>query len=226
VNYFKRQLAKSSVAVELGTEFESSAINEGDTDVVIVAAGGSPSLPDIPGINRRKVIKSSDLYGTLRLLLRFLSPKMLRDLTKIWMPVGKKVVIIGGGIQGCQLGEYLVKRGRQVAIVDTGEEMGEGLYPERKTRLFYWFRKKGVSLITGAKLEEVTEKGLTIITKEGQQQTLEADSIIPALPLLPNTDMVKALQGKAPEIYAIGDCEKPGIIPDATAAGWQIANKI
>ncbi len=64
------------------------------------------------------------------------------------MPVGKTAVIIGGAIQGCQLGEFLVKRGRQVTIVDTEGELGKGMYPERKTRLFYWFDKKGVTLIS------------------------------------------------------------------------------
>ena len=91
-------------------------------------------MPDIPGIDGRNVIKSSDLYGTLRFYLKIFGPKALRDLTRVWMPVGKKVVIIGGAIQGCQLGEFLVRRGRQVTIVDTEGELGKGLYPERKTR--------------------------------------------------------------------------------------------
>jgi hypothetical protein len=55
------------------------------------------------------VLKSSDLYGTLRFWLKMFGPKTLRKLTKIWMPVGKSVAIIGGAIQGCQLGEFLVR---------------------------------------------------------------------------------------------------------------------
>jgi len=226
VKYFKNRLAKSGVAIKLGADFDLSAVSRDNPDAVIVAVGGSPVLPEIPGIDRRNVIKSSDLYGTLRFFLRLLAPKTLRNLTKIWMPVGRRVVIIGGAIQGCQLGEYLVKRGRQVTIVDTAEEIGAGLYPERKTRLFYWFNKKGVSLMAGVKLVEVTENGLTLITREGEQKTIEADSIIPALPLATNTDIFNSLQGKVPEVYAIGDCENPGIIPDATAAGWQTGNKV
>ena len=80
--------------------------------------------------------------------------------------------------------------------------------------------------MAGVKLVEITEKGLTIVTKEGQQQTIEADNIIPAMPLITNLAIFESLKEKVPEIYAIGDCEKPGIIPDATAAGWQITNKI
>jgi 2,4-dienoyl-CoA reductase (NADPH2) len=226
IRFFKVQVAKLGVHIKLGMECQPSQVAELKPDVVIIAAGGMPVIPDIPGINLHKVIKSTDLYGTLRFYLRFLGPKVLRYLTRFWMPVGRKVVIIGGAIQGCQLAEFLVKRGRKVTIVDTEKELGQGLAPERKTRLFYWFAKKGVALITGVKLEEINEKGLLITTEEGKKQTLEADSIIPALPFAPNTGLLNSLQGKVPEIYTIGDCDNPGIIPDAISAGWQIANKI
>ena len=116
----------------------------------------------------KNVVSSSDLYGTLQFYLRLLGPKTLRDLTKMWMPVGKNVVIIGGAIQGCQLGEFLTKRGRKVTIVDTEEELGRMMYPERKTRLFYWFDKKGVERLAGVKLVEITDKGLSLVTKEGE----------------------------------------------------------
>ena len=195
-------------------------------DVVIWAAGGIAAIPNIPGINSRNVVSSTDLHHTLRIYLRFLGPRVLRWLTRLWMPLGKRVVIIGGAIQGCQLAELLVKRGRKVTIVDTAEELGEGLTPERKNRLFVWFRKKGVALMSGVKLGEITDKGLTITTKEGKRLTIEADNIVPAMPLAPNTEPLKSLEGKVPEIYPIGDCKEPGIIPDAIAAGWQVANKI
>ena len=76
------------------------------------------------------------------------------------------------------------------------------------------------------KVEEITDEGLTIITKEGKRQTIEADTIVPAMPLTPDTELLKSLEGKVPEIYPIGDCKEPGLIPDATAGGWLIAQKI
>jgi len=194
--------------------------------VVIWATGAIAAIPKIPGINRRNVVSSTDLQHSLRIYLRFLGPRVLRWLTRFWMPVGKRVVVIGGAIQGCQLAEFLIKRGRKVTIVDTAEELGEGLVPERKNRLFVWFRKKGVILMSGVKLEEITNKGLTITTKEGKKQTIEADSILPAMPLAPNIELLQSLEGKVPEIYPIGDFKEPGLIPDAIAGGWQVANKI
>jgi 2,4-dienoyl-CoA reductase (NADPH2) len=226
IRYFKVQIKKLGVNVHLSKEFTLSDIDKIKPDVVVLALGGTPTLPEVPGINGRNVIKSADLYGTLRFFIRFLGPKRLRSLTKIWMPISKNVVIIGGAIQGCQLGEFLTKRGRKVTIVDTEKELGKWMYPERKTRLFYWFKKKGVQLIGGVKLEEITPAGLSIIIKDDEKQLLEADKIIPAMPLAPNFELINKLKGKVPEIYTVGDCINPGIIPDATAAGWEVGNKI
>jgi 2,4-dienoyl-CoA reductase (NADPH2) len=136
------------------------------------------------------------------------------------------VVRIGGAIQGCQLAEYLIKRGREVTIVETGEEMGAWLVPERMTRLFYWFDKRGIERLTGVKLVDIDKRGLTIVTKEGETRLLEADNIIPVLPFSPNKEMLGEIEGVVAETYAIGDCDEPAVIPDATAAGWRIGNAI
>jgi 2,4-dienoyl-CoA reductase (NADPH2) len=226
IRYLKGQVTKVGVKVKLGEEFNPSVIKEIRPDVVILATGGLPAIPKIPGINRRNVVSNADLHNSLKTYLRFLEPRVLRWLTRFWMPLGKRVVVIGSGMQGCQLAEFLVKRGRKVTIVDTAEILGEELVPERKNRLFRWFCQKGVTLMTGVKYEEITDKGLIITTKEGKKLTIEADSIVPALPLTPDTELLKSLEGKVPEIYTIGDCKEPGLIPDATAGGWQIANAI
>ena len=226
INFFKTQLKKKNVEVRLGREATSSDLEEIKPDTVVVAVGGEPAYPDVPGIDSANVQKSGDLYGTLRLFLKIFGPKILRSLTSLWMPVGKNVVIIGGAIQGCQLGEYLTKRGRKVTIVDAGNGLGDGLYAERKTRLFYWFKKKGVTLIPDAKLVEITKEGLIVDLKEGRRTLLKADTIIPAMPFKANKKLFEELRNKVPEIYSIGDGDNPGLIPDATFAGWDVGNKI
>ena len=225
-HYLENQIIKSGVEIRTGKEFNLSLIDEVRPDVVILATGGIPSLPKIPGIERRNVTRSSDLNKRLNILLRFLSPGTLRWLTKFWMPVGKEVVIIGGQVAACQLAEYLVKRGRKVTIVDSNPTLGEGLIPERKNRLFSWFQKKSVKMMAGVKYEEITEEGLIVTTKEGSRLTLQADSIIPAIPLMPNTDLLNILKGKVPEIHLIGDCKEPRMIPEAITDGWKLANTI
>ena len=227
IEFFKTQVKKLDVKVKLSYEFTPADAARIKPDAVVLAVGGEPSYPDVPGFNDSGIVtKSSDLYGTVRSLLKTFGPRKLRALTKMWMPVGKKVVIIGGAIQGCQLGEFLAKQGRKVTIVDTAPEMGGGLYPERKTRLFAWFARKDVTLLPGVLLVEITKKGLTVRTKEGEEQFLEAHSIIPAMPFVPNRKLYEELKDKVPEIYSIGDGENPGLIPDSTFTGWHAGNSI
>ncbi|MBA7616757.1 Cinnamate reductase [subsurface metagenome] len=142
------------------------------------------------------------------------------------MPVGKRVVIIGGGIQGCELAEFLVKRGRKVTIVEASDELGTEMASYHKIALLRWLTKKGAVWFTGVKYEEITDKGLTIITKEGERRTIEADTIVPAIPLRPNTELFQALEGKVPEIYPIGDCREPHLILEAIADGSRIGRAI
>jgi len=227
VGYLERQIAKLGVKVILGKEVGLSTIEEIKPDAVILATGGLPSVPAIPGIYKRNVISNANLHQRLKFFLRFLRPDTLRWLTNLYMPVGKKVVIIGGGIQGMELGEFLTKRGRKVTIVDKADTPGEGMVDVSLAYLLTWFREKGVALLSGVKeYVEITDKGLTLITKEGETQTIEADSIIPALPLINNTELLESLEGKVPEVYAVGDCQEPLLIVDAIAAGSRTAREI
>jgi 2,4-dienoyl-CoA reductase (NADPH2) len=227
VSYFKRQAKKLGVKMSLGQAVSPAKIEEIKPDAIILATGGVPAVPDIPGINRPNVVSSADLHRQLKMYLRFLGPKTLRWLTKFYLPIGKRVVIIGGSLHGCELGEFLTKRGRQVTIVEKSDTLGQGMVDVIQAYLFTWFRKKGVTLISGVKeYVEITDQGLTIINKDGEKQTLAADTIIPALPLMPDMKLFESLKGKVPEIYAVGDCKEPLLIADAIGAGSQVARSM
>jgi 2,4-dienoyl-CoA reductase (NADPH2) len=227
VRYFVRQLIKLGVQIKLGKTISPEAIEMMKPDAVIIATGGVPAVPEIPGIDRPNVVSNADLHRKLKFYLRFMGPETLRWLTKFYLPVGKRVVIIGGSLHGCELGEFLVKRGRQVTIVEKADRLGEGMVDVIQAYLFTWFRKKGVTLISGVReYVEITKKGLTIINKDGERQTIEADTIIPALPLTPDMTLFESLRGKAPEIYAAGDCQEPLLIADAIGNGHKIARNI
>ena len=81
-------------------------------------------------------------------------------------------------------------------------------------------------MLTDVKYEEITDQGLIIRTKEGGKQILEADTVITALPLSPNTEFIKAMEEVVPELYPIGDCNEPGLIKDAIAAGARVGHTI
>ena len=225
--YLERQITNLGVTINLGKEATLSIIEQLKPDAVILATGGIPAVPKIPGIDRRNVVSGGELHRRLKTYLKFMEPATLRWLTKFYLPIGKRVVIIGGDIQGCELGEFLTWRGRKVTIVDKSETIGKGMVDVLQQYLFRWFRKKGVTMISGVKeYVEITDKGLTIINKDGEKQTIAANTIIPALPLTPDTGLYESLKGKVPEVYAIGDCKEPLLIADAISAGMQVARGI
>jgi pyruvate/2-oxoglutarate dehydrogenase complex dihydrolipoamide dehydrogenase (E3) component len=226
VRYLTLQITKLRVTIRLGKEVNASVIEEFKPDVVILAAGGKPAVVEIPGINGRNVIRNSTLHRTLKIYGRLLGPKALEWFTRFWMPIGKRVVIIGGAIQGCELAEFLVKRHRKVTIADTNEALGEGMTVDNQRRLFRWLDEKGVAMFTRVKYEEITGKGLVITDKEGKRTTLESDTIVLIDSLQPNTELIKSLEGAAPEVYAIGDCREPHLTAEAITDGWKIGHRI
>ncbi|MGD0794483.1 MAG: FAD-dependent oxidoreductase [Dehalococcoidales bacterium] len=226
VKYLDRQLKMLGVTKRMVKEFQPSEIELLKPDAVVLAVGGKPCVPEIPGIKRSNVISGPELHSKLKLYLRFFSVRFLRWLTKFWMPVGRNVVVIGGAIQGAELAEFLVKRGRKVTIVAGDEDIGEGLPRRKQQRLVDWLKEKRVKIITHVKYEEITDQGLVITTKDGVKQTIAADTITPASPFTPNTELFEALKGKISEIHLIGDGQEPRLIIDAIADGWRIAKTI
>jgi 2,4-dienoyl-CoA reductase (NADPH2) len=226
VNYFKIQFNKLGVKVKLGQLVNATEVDKLKPDVIIIATGGKHTVPDIPGIESKKVVSSAALHNQLKFYLRFFRPQMLEILTRLWMPIGKRVIVIGGRIQGCEVAEFLVKRGRKVTIVDNVDELGEGMTGDDKFQLFPWFEKKGVNKFLEVKYNEITSKGLTITTKDGKNLTLEADTIVTSLPVQADLGFIKSLEGKAPEVYSIGDCVDSKLIAEATAAGAITGNSI
>jgi 2,4-dienoyl-CoA reductase (NADPH2) len=224
--YYERQLKNLGVKVKLGTEINPETIDKIKPDAIIVAAGGIQATPDIKGIQNKNVVSNTALHKQLKAYLRFMSPGMLRWFTNYYLPIGKHVVIIGGSLHGCELAEFFTRRGRIVTIVDKADRLGQGMVDVIQQYLFAWFKRNRVTLISGVKDIEITPNGVTIITAAGEKKQLQADTVVPALPLAPNLALYEALKGKAPEVYAVGDCKDPLLIADAISAGMQTARGI
>jgi 2,4-dienoyl-CoA reductase (NADPH2) len=227
-DYLSGQLSKLGVDVRTGQEATPDTVAKVKPDVVLAANGGAYSLPDVPGITSPIVMDNKSLHAKLETGIRFLNPLTLRSLTQLYMPLGKRVIIMGGEIEGVELAVFLTQRGRDVIIVDEGpeENLGKGLPHYLTERFVPYIQVRGVKTMMGVSYEEITDKGLTVTTDYGIRKTLKADNIVLALPLAKNTALFESLQGKAPEVYAIGDCETPGLIVDAVAASNLTARKL
>ena len=81
-------------------------------------------------------------------------------------------------------------------------------------------------MIAGVKYTGISDEGLVIVDGDGARKTIAADTIIPSLPLKPNTELLEILLKKVPEVYTIGDCARPGLILEAIADGSRVAHNI
>ena len=82
-------------------------------------------------------------------------------------------------------------------------------------------RSKKVAMLTSATCEEIREGSVRVTTAEGETKTIQADTVITAVGYKASEGLYKALKGKAPEIYCIGDSSEPRRILEAVSEGYR-----
>ena len=226
VSYLRTQIKKLGVEVRTKSEVSAKTVEATGPDAVVIASGGTLTTAMIPGSTRGNVLSNLLLHHKVKPYLRLFGPKVLRRLSKLYLPLGKRVVIVGGSMHGCEVAEFLVKRGRQVTIVETSDQLGAGIHEVNRPRLLSWLKRKGVMMLTDVTIKEIIDKGLTIVTKEGNNQIIEADTIVLATPPIANTQLHDDLKRKIKELYLIGDSKEPRSIMEAITDGWQMGHMI
>ena len=219
VRYFKNRLIKTGVRVKLRTNVNQELIKKEKPDVLILATGcilrESVNYRSI----KLNILTSTDLHHMAKLPLRIFGVKILEHLSKIWLPIGKKVLIIGGLMQGFEIAQFLVKRKRQVTIVEPSDQLGTGLPNINRIRLLEWMSRKGVVIHCGDKYKELDSKGLELFIKDNN---MEVDTVL-AVSIPEKNDSLNDIKlDDTPESYQLGDCKKPGLIADAIEEGFSV----
>ena len=202
IDYFGTQLAKLGVRVELGKEATLTEIAMAQPEAVIWATGAMPFVPDIPGIDRAKVVFAPDV----------LTGKSI---------VGDTVVIIGAETVGCETANFLADKGIKATLVCRKPQVLTKVGPIVQMELLQDLERKGVQIITGAKYEGFSRDGLSIRTETGEIRNLVADSYVLATGASPNSELVPALRKKFKHVYVVGDCLEPRRIGDAITEGFE-----
>ena len=201
IDYLVNQVKKTGVKVELNTDATAEIVARKKPDAVIIAAGGTPAMPDITGIDRSNVVTAQDvLSGKAR--------------------VGQNVVIIGGGMVGCETAQYLVKQGKTVTIIEILKRMANDMFIMTRRRLMDELRNRKVGMLTSATCDEIKEGTVQVITADGKKETVLADTVVIAAGYKANDRLYKALEGKVPEIHCIGNSAKPRRIFEANSEGY------
>jgi NADPH-dependent 2,4-dienoyl-CoA reductase/sulfur reductase-like enzyme len=202
ISYFSYQLKKLKVKVVLGKEVNLRTVKRIKPDVIIVATGAVPIIPDIRGVKNKNVVTAWDVLAGK-------------------VEVGEKVVIVGGGMVGCETAEYLAEKGRKVTVIEMLPDIAIDMETFSRIFLLERLTQKNVRLMTNTKVKEITKNGVIIVNQ--REEILEADTVVLAVGSKPNTKLLEELEGKFPEVYAVGDCVEPRRCLEAIHEAWNVA---
>jgi 2,4-dienoyl-CoA reductase (NADPH2) len=226
--YLEREVRRVGVKICCGTRADASLVEREQPDAVIVAAGGLPATPNLSGIDKPHVVSTESLHRQSKFFMKLFGPRLLRWLSCFYLPIGRRVIIIGGSIQGCETAEFLVRLGRRVTVLESSDELGAGIPTFYRPRLLWWLRKSGAFLLTGVTVTEVTDGGVEIITQTGAREVLTADTVMAVIPPNPNKTLYETLkQAGRLQVHLIGDArEGSQYILGAVSDGAEVARTI
>jgi 2,4-dienoyl-CoA reductase-like NADH-dependent reductase (Old Yellow Enzyme family)/thioredoxin reductase len=195
-----RRVKERDIEVVLNKEFMPADIKDFNADAVIPAIGSSPLTPSIKGIEN--AMHALETY---------------RDIDK----VGKKVVVVGGGLVGCETGLNLAERGREVTIVEMAGAVAVDAYPPHRIALLD--KMDGfVTVKVDTKCTEIKPNGIISVDASGNEIFIKADSVVYALGMQAKRTETEALRAAAEgaRIFEIGDCVRAAKVFDAVREGY------
>ncbi|MBN1625772.1 MAG: FAD-dependent oxidoreductase [Deltaproteobacteria bacterium] len=201
--YLARKVGSMAIRVLLDTEVTPDLVALEKPDVLIAAMGADPIVPGITGIDKKSVVMAIDAYND-------------------GAEIGQKVVVIGGGLVGCETGLYIAQKGKSVTIIEMLDDVAVDANIMHRRALMLELEKT-VRIKTKSRCKEITDKGIIAIDRDGREITIEAETVVVAVGYRSRSVNVDTLRGSTPEFMEIGDCVKPGRVLHAVRTGYDAA---
>jgi len=200
LQYLKTQVEKSGVEVLLGRPATLDMVISLNPDAVVLAAGSAMPIPQIPGGNKPFVSTALDLLASK------------------FQP-GDRVLVAGGAAMGCEVAVHLAAQGKKVTLVEMVNGLALDLESRSRVALLQLLKEGGVSTLLDHRLESIEEGSAALSDGSGKPKKVAVDSVILALGLKANQEMLVPLKKNFPEIQVIGDCLEPRKIYQAIHEG-------
>lgn len=200
IEWYRKQIAKLPIEVKFNTEVKD--LSEIKADEIVIATGATPKKARIPGFE--KTIEACDY--------------LLSD-----EKVGDNVVIIGGGLTGCEIAYELSLNGKNPVIVEALNDLmaTPKLCLANSSYLRDYFKYKNVPVYLESKVMEIKDDGVIIEDKNGKRTAIKADNVISAIGYNPNP-----LAKKGRHVHIVGDAQKVGNLRTVVWRAWEVAEKI
>lgn len=209
--WYQGELADLGVDVRMGVEATPELIDSLGPDAVVLAAGSVPVMPPIEGADNPKCVGCVDALRNEGAL-------------------GQHVVVVGGGLVGCELALDLINKGREVEIVEALPAILSSGIPVPLPNMMYLndaFAYHGTPVHTSTKIVAVTDEGAVVESVEGgERSVLAADSVVIAVGFKSRTSMASELVGRGYEVYEVGDGRQVGNILTSIWDAYEVAHAL
>ncbi len=207
LRYLEHSLGKTSIKIIFGTTATEKEVLSQEPDVVIIALGSKPILPNIPGADLPFVFDVRAVYE---------KP----------LELGLNVIIVGAGDIGCETADLLSEQARNVTIVELLDEPLKRMNDLPKAELLGRLKKKWVQILTSMEVMAIEKGHVIVASKDGIKKKLTADSVIFSVGSGRVDFLYGALKDSVKEVYVVGDAKEPGnlgaALRSATEVGLQI----
>ncbi len=201
-----RRVYASGAEVRLNTPLTPELARSLEPDVIVAALGADAALPPIPGIRGKNVILAEDLYP---------APEQ----------AGKKVLILGGGLVGCELAVYLGDLGHEVELIEMAPMLNSGSNILQGSSIQLPLRRLGIKPRLSTKVTEITPEGVRV-QGPGGEEFIPGDTVAVALGRSPRREAADALRFCAPNFIQLGDCDTPATVWQATDTAYHMVRDI
>lgn len=198
VRSYIQKCEQHGVKVELNAEVTPEFVKLASPDAVIVATGAKPLVLPIPGINDTGVLHAVDV----------LDGKSACD---------KKVLVVGGGMVGCETAAFLGELGHDVTVVELRQDVGMDVISEHRKFLMRDFNDYNIKTVTGAKVAEFLEDGVSYTLEDGSLNSVRGfDTVVLAMGARNHDPLSQGIKEIVTETYVVGDAMRARRALDAT----------
>jgi 2,4-dienoyl-CoA reductase (NADPH2) len=233
------EVERLPIDVRLGEKVSVEWLVQAQPDTVIVATGARVETPPIKGVEQAHVLTGAlmrqivageltpdeafrlkswqrNLVGwVMPLAQRIMTPGLLRRASRLWMPIGREVVIIGSDLAAVELAEFLAHRGRRVHLLETGKKLIPEVGKKRRSEHMDRLDRLRVTVNTCVNIEAITGQAVDI-EANGVRRQVRADTVIVAGTPVADTRFADELVARGVTVQSIGDSTGLGLIVKAT----------
>ena len=206
IEWYRREIVKQNIPVNYNTEIKDPATL--GAEEVIIATGSSAKKLPVPG------------FDTATGVVQFLSGEKT---------VGDNVIIVGGGLTGCEIAYELTLQGKHPTIIEMKEDLiaVPGVCLANSSFLREYFQFKNVPVYLNTRIAEIREKGVTVTGPDGKNFDLEGDDVIVSVGYAPAPLVSKdELKKLGSHVHLVGDCSAVGNLRSVIWGAWDVAMKL